>query len=47
MFLGFGLNVALLIMKAIIKTDELMKRAMSAYLDDIYINEDLFSVDEV
>ena len=49
--LGFGLNVALLIMKVIIKTvlkqDELMKRATSAYVNDIYINEDMPSANEI
>ena len=51
MQLRFGLNVAPLIMKVIIKTvleqDELMKRAMSAYVNNIYINEDMLSADEV
>ena len=49
--LGFGLNVVPLIMKIIVKIvleqDELMKRATSAYLDDIYVNEDTVSVNEV
>ena len=49
--LGFGLNVAPLIMKVIVKTvleqDELMKKATSVYVDDIYVNEDELSVDEV
>ena len=49
--LGFGLSVALLIMKIIVKTvleqDELMKRATSAYVNDIYVNENMLSVDEV
>ena len=51
MHLGFGLNVAPLIMKVIVKTvleqDELMKRAMSAYFNNIYVNEDIISVDKV
>ena len=36
----------LLIMKAIIK-DELMMKATSPYVDDIYMNEDILPADEV
>ena len=49
--LGFGLNVAPLIMTAIIKTflmqDEFTVKATSAYIDDIYVNEDIMSADAV
>ena len=49
--LCFGLNVASLIMTAIIKTvlmqDESTVKATSAYVDDIYINEDIVSADAV
>ena len=42
--LGFGLNVAPLIMKAIISTvlaqDATVSQAASVYIDDIFINED-------
>ena len=45
--LGFGLNVAPLIMKsvidAIISQDHTLKHAVSAYVDDIFINENLVS----
>ncbi len=48
---GFCLNAAPLIMKVIVKTvleqDELMKKATSAYVDDIYVNKDIFSVNDV
>ena len=47
--LGFGLNVAPLIMTAIIKTvlmhDESTVKATSAYVDDIYVNENIMSAD--
>ena len=43
--LGFGLNVAPLIMKAIISTvlaqDKTVSRAVSMYIDNIFINEDV------
>ena len=49
--LGFGLNVAPLIMIAIIKTvlmqDESTVKATSAYVDDIYVNEDIMFTDVV
>ena len=49
--LGFGLNVAPLIMKAIVSAvllqEEAMERAESAYIDDIYINEDVVPVTRV
>ena len=45
MQLGFGLNVAPLIMKsvidAIVSQDDTIKSATSAYVDDIFINENL------
>ena len=44
--LGFGLNVAPLIMKsvidAIVSQDHTIKSATSAYVDDIFINETVF-----
>ena len=43
--LGFGLNVALLIMKAVIhcvlSQDSDVKEGSSAYIDDILVNEDI------
>ena len=43
--LGFGLNVVPQIMKTIVSAvltqEETVEKAMSAYLDDIYINEDV------
>ena len=49
--LGFGLNVAPLIMTAIIKTilmqDESTVKAASAYVDDIYVNVDIMSANVV
>ena len=48
---GVGLNMVSLIMKVIVKTlleqVELMKRATLAYVNDISINKDMLSVDEV
>ena len=45
--LGFGLNVAPQIMKAIINAvlsqEEKVKDGISAHLDDIYVNEDIVS----
>ena len=45
--LGFGLNIAALIMIVIIKTvlrqDESTVKATTAYIDDICINEDIMS----
>lgn len=42
--MGFGLNVALVVMKAIMDTilvkDEFILQATSACIDDIYVNED-------
>ena len=49
--LGFGLNVASMIVKAIISTvlaqEEQTINATSSYINDIYVNEDTVSVDEV
>lgn len=49
--LGFGLNVAPAVMKAILATvlalDEEIQAAASPYVDDIYVNESLVSVDRV
>ena len=49
--LGFGLNVAPSVMKAVLTTvlkqDETVDRATSAYLDDIMVNEDIASVASV
>ncbi len=49
--LGFGLNVAPLIMKAIISMvlaqEETVGCTVSAYIDDMYINEDLMPVTHV
>lgn len=49
--LGFGLNVATLIMKAVIDAvlsqDEAIANATSAYIDDIYVNENLIPVTHV
>ena len=49
--LGFGLNVAPSVMKAVLATvlkqDETVDRATSAYLDDIMVNEDITSVASV
>ena len=49
--LGFGLNVAPIVMKAVLTTvlkqDETVGRATSAYLDDIMVNEDIASVASV
>ena len=49
--LGFGLNVAPLVMKAILTyvlgQDEEVKQGASAYVDDIYINEDIVAVRRV
>ena len=49
--LGFGLNVAPSVMKAVLtavlKQDETVDRATSAYLDDIMVNEDIASVASV
>ena len=46
--LGFGLNVAPSVMKAVLTAvlpqDETVDRATSSYLDDIFINEDVASV---
>ena len=50
-WLGFGLNVALMIMKPIVSTvlaqEEQTMKAMSVYIDDINMNEEIVSVDEV
>ena len=46
--LGFGLNVAPSVMKyvltAVLTQDETLDRATSSYLDDIFVNEDVVSV---
>ena len=46
--LGFGLNVAPSVMKsvltAVLTQDETVDRATSSYLDDIFVNEDVVSV---
>ena len=46
--LGFGLNVAPSVMKsvltAVLAQDETVDRATSSYLDDIFVNEDVVSV---
>ena len=48
---GFGLNMVPMIMKAIISTvlpqEEQMMKVTSSYIDDIYVNEDIVSADEV
>ncbi|KFD62362.1 hypothetical protein M514_25485 [Trichuris suis] len=49
--LGFGLNVAPLVMKAVLNCvlakDEDIKRGTSAYLDDILVNEDIVKASRV
>lgn len=49
--LGFGLNMAPQIMKAIISAvlsqEETVKEGMSMYTDDIYANEDIMSSQQV
>ena len=49
--LGFGLNVAPLIMKAIVSAvlsqEEAVDHAASAYIDDIYVNEDVMPATRV
>lgn len=49
--LGFGLNVAPLIMKAVLNCvlsqDPLVERGTSTYIDDILVNEDIVKVDYV
>lgn len=49
--LGFGLNVAPLMMKgvvrAVLERDERMKRGVLPYVDDLLIDEDIVSADEV
>ena len=49
--LSFRLNVAPIIMKAIVSIvlaqEEQTMKAMSFYIDDIYVNEEITSVDEV
>lgn len=51
MWLGFGLNVAPLILKSIINAvmsqDQTIKSAMLAYVNDIYISENLVSASHV
>ena len=46
--LGFGFNVAPSVMKsvltAVLAQDEAVDRATSSYLDDIFVNEDVVSV---
>ena len=49
--LGFGLNVAPLIMKAVVEAvlsvDDRMRRAVLAYVDDLLVDERVASADEV
>ena len=49
--LGFGLNVAPMIMKsvvsAVIDQDELVKKGTSAYVDDIFVDKSVVSLDYV
>ena len=49
--LGFGLNVASLIMKgifsAVLSQEEAVGHAASAYIDDIYVNEDVVAATRV
>ena len=49
--LGFGLNVAPLIMKAIVSTvlsqEEAVGNLVSAYINDIYVNEDVMPMTHV
>ena len=49
--LGFGLNEAPLIMKAIVSMmlsqEEAVGHAVSAYIDDIYVNKDVMPVTSV
>ena len=49
--LGFGLNVAPIIMRSIINMvmaqDETIQRAMSSYIDDIFVNESACTVARV
>ena len=48
---GFGLNIAPLIMKAVVRTvlqqDPVMKRAVIPYVDDLCVNEDVVSAERV
>ena len=48
---GFGLNVAPLIMKAVVRTvleqDPVMQRAVIPYVDDLCVNEDVVSAERV
>lgn len=49
--LGFGLNVApqimISIVRAVLSQEEVIKKASSAYLDDVYINEDVIPTSRV
>ena len=49
--LGFGLNVASLIMKTVLNSllsqDPNVKRGLSAYIDDVYVNEDVVTASRV
>ena len=49
--LGFGLNVAPLVMKTVIAAalslDESVRKAASPYVDDIFVNEDLMAASDV
>ena len=49
--LGFGLNVAPQIMKsimdAVLSQEDVIKRATSAYIDDVYVNEDIAPASQV
>ena len=49
--MGFGLNVAPSIMRAIVEAtlskDDAVRQATSAYIDDVFINEDIASATRV
>ena len=48
--LGFGLNVALLmrsVLKAVLAQDETINRAISEYINDIFINKDVASAESM
>ena len=49
--LGFGLNVAPLVMKAILNCvlaqDPVVRKGVSAYIDDIFVNEDIVEAKQV
>ena len=49
--LGFGLNIAPLVMKAVVRAvlsqDPVVERAVLPYVDDLLVNEDIISADRV